>query len=150
MAMLAETLEFRPGESAIQVSFLNVLDDVPTHIQMFGYVLDRHTLTQFQSVSLELAGITPALIGETKLDLTQTVAGHAKHPLHGQHYFYRLGTDGHAVEPSVYGPFADNLSGTAQWANKILFSFDNTEFHFSEFIPTADVLVATDTKGMIQ
>ena len=147
---LAQSLELGAGKSAAKVSFLNVLDDIPAHSQMRGDILDGHTPTQVQDISLELPSIASALISEAQFDLTQAVTYPTKHSLNGQYDFHRFGTDGYAIEPAVHGSFADDLSGTARRACKVLFSFDDTKCHFAALIAAIDVLVATDTESVIQ
>ena len=66
---LLELVQLGLAEAALQVAGLDVLDDVPTDLQVLGHVLDGHVPRQLQGVALEGAGVVLLGIGKADLDL---------------------------------------------------------------------------------
>ena len=63
---IPEVLEDRPGELLLEVPLLDILDDVPRHMEMPGHVENRHVLREFEDVPFKGAGIGEAGIGKAR------------------------------------------------------------------------------------
>jgi hypothetical protein len=83
-----EMFQFGMGEAFLQIPFLNILDHVPSDVEMTGYVLDGHVPAKLQGVAFECPCIGVARIG----------TGGTPHSLDSQNDPYRLATDGKATE----------------------------------------------------
>ena len=66
---LLELVQLGLAEAALQGAGLDVLDGVPTDLEVLGHVLDGHVPGQLQGVALEGAGVAFLGIGEAELDL---------------------------------------------------------------------------------
>jgi len=63
------------AEPSGKVTFDDVLDQIPPHVQVLGDVLDGHEAGQFQCVMFKGLGIAPALIRKANPDLSDQTAG---------------------------------------------------------------------------
>ena len=90
--------QFRMGESFLQIPFLNILDHIPSDVEMTGYVLNGHVPAKFQGVAFECPCIGVARIGEVNPNLANQITGATPHSLDSHNDPYRLATDGKATE----------------------------------------------------
>ena len=93
-----EMFKFGMGESFLQIPFLNILDHVPSDVEMTGYVFDGHVPAKFQGVAFECPCIGVASIGEVYTNLANQITGGTPHSLDSQNDPYRLATDGKGSE----------------------------------------------------
>ena len=104
--------ELGPGEFPAQVTLLNVLDHVPTHTKMMGYVLNGHVSGKLKDISFELPDEAPVLIGKADFDLPDHAACAALDALDGQFYNNLLEGKAGRTKPPVDGPSPDHIPGT--------------------------------------
>ena len=86
------------NETALEAFGLDVLDRVPTDLQVLGHVLDGHLPGQVQSVALEGAGVAFLGIGKADLHLAHAVADGAPDTGHVESQEGRFATNGHHAE----------------------------------------------------
>ena len=79
MAKSRRSFNIGLGEVLFQVTFLDVLDRVPTDAEMLGHGLDGHVLRQFQRIALEGVRVAPPRFGKADGHLTRDVAVVAFH-----------------------------------------------------------------------
>src|SRR5262249_15001599 len=70
------------AEAALQVPLLDVLDNVPTDLQVPGRVLDGGAARQLQGIAFEVMGVSAACIREGNLDLPGMLAAKADDACH--------------------------------------------------------------------
>jgi hypothetical protein len=105
---------------------------------------------QLQSVAFKLPGVASAWSGKPDLDLSDYIAGQAKYPLNRQYNLDRFGADGNTGKHTIDSAFTSNGSGPALRATKICFRLINSKNHFTAFVSGSNILIATDTKSMVQ
>jgi hypothetical protein len=76
-ADVPHVLESRFGNMPLQLTFVNVLDDVPTYPQMIGHILHRHPPAEFQDIPLEGVAVGAAGVGQADACLPNNAAGPA-------------------------------------------------------------------------
>ncbi|OPY60357.1 MAG: hypothetical protein A4E57_04483 [Syntrophorhabdaceae bacterium PtaU1.Bin034] len=57
ISSMAHVFEYRPGELLLEVPLLDILDDIPRHMEMAGHIKDGHMFREFKDVPLEGSGI---------------------------------------------------------------------------------------------
>src|SRR5262249_60393668 len=70
-----QVLELGPGVPPGQVALLDVLDQVPAHVQVPGHVPDGHPPGELQHVPPQGPGVGPARVGEGDVHLPYHHAG---------------------------------------------------------------------------
>jgi hypothetical protein len=147
---LPELVQLGLAETPLEVFGLDVLDGVPTDLEVLGHVLDGHVPGQIQGVALEGAGVAFLGIGEADLDLTHAVTDRTPDPGHVQGYESGFGTDRHGAECAfLMAANPDVLAAALRTAEPLTRLFD-AEGHFPSVELLASILVANDTEGVIQ
>src|SRR5262249_10353135 len=147
---LLEVGQARPGEAALQVALLDVLDDVPADAQVGGHGLDGHVLRQLQGVALEGAGVAAARVGEGHVHLADGATGRATDALHGQGDGHGPTADGHGPEAALDLAAADDPAAAAGGAAPVLGALADGERHGALGVVGLDVVVAADGEGVVQ
>ena len=76
---LLQVPEFRLPIATLQVSFLQILDDVPANTQVTGHITNRHRLQKRQGVAFETTCIASPLGSEGDFDLAHNATATARH-----------------------------------------------------------------------
>src|SRR5262249_34364467 len=106
---LFEFVQFGLAEATLQRLGLEVLDGVPTDLEVLGHVLNSYVLGQFQGVTLESTGVAFLGSGETHLGLGERTAGEAVDPRHLEVEERRLATDRHRTKGAVQAALVPDL-----------------------------------------
>src|SRR6185369_5505702 len=96
--------------TALQVAFLDILDDVPAYLEVPGHVLDGHESAQFEGVALESPCVTAAWSGEVERHLAGDVAGAALNAWDGQDHVDGLAADRDGFEGPLLGSVRQDVS----------------------------------------
>jgi hypothetical protein len=110
---LLELVQLGLAEAALQGAGLDVLDGVPTDLQVFGHVLDGHVLGQVQDVTLEGAGVVLLGVGEAELDLPHPAAVEAAHSGDREAQQHRLGANRDQAEGAVHASLGPDVGRAA-------------------------------------
>ena len=143
-------LELGLGEPPRQVALLDVLDEVPTDIEVMGHIADGHPPRQLQSVALKGLGVAAPGVGEGDFDLADGAAGGALDARDGQDDGGGVAADGQAAEAALGVAARDDLVGTAGRAPAVVGVLGDGEDHFATLIVGADVVVTADAEGVVQ
>ena len=84
MAMCRRCLSLGLEKRRRQVALLDVLDQVPTDVEVVGDVVDGHAAPQFQGVALEGERVAASGVGEGDLDLADEATVQAFDPRDGE------------------------------------------------------------------
>src|SRR3974390_594845 len=147
---LAEVPQLGLGVASAQVTFLDVLDDVPTDAQVPGHVEDGHAPRQFQGIALEGFGVGSPWVGKGDLHLADHATGPADDAGEREDKDCGTTTDGQRPELALNSATGLNISRAARCTPESLALLINGEDHLATLILSADVLIAPDTKGVIQ
>jgi hypothetical protein len=134
----------------MQLTFLYLLDRVPSNPQMHGHVLDRHVPRQFQHISFKGVRVTQPLIGKIHPGLACLPAARAQQPLNRQLDQDRFASDGKGAEAASHQTRSFHLERSAASAAKsggILF---DSETDGIDIKADCDLLVAANTPTVIQ
>src|SRR5258708_6759315 len=147
---LPQVAQVGSSKTALQVAFLDVLDDVPTDVQVPGHGLDGHMVRQLQGIALEGTGVAPARIGETEVHLADQIASPAADALYRQHQGHTSPANGNSPQTTLDHTAANDVAGTTSRTSPMLGRLADGEQSMTRFILGANVLIATDAKGMVQ
>src|SRR5262249_25351305 len=137
------------GEAAHEVALLDVLDHVPTHIQVRGHVADRHAPGQLQRVAFEGSGVAAPWVGEGDLDLPHDSTDEALHSRDQEDDHRRPTADGLGPEAALDPAARPHRAGATGRTVAHLQVLPDREVHFTAPVIRADVPVATDAEGVI-
>ena len=98
--------EFRRCVMFLQMPLLNLLDHVPTDLELPGHVWNRHRPRQFQRVPLEAPRVTHSIRGELDFHWADDPATPAQDPRNRQHDPDRLRADPHRANERRVCPLA--------------------------------------------
>src|SRR5262249_26760451 len=146
----AQLLELGLGIAPREVAFLDVLDHVPTDVQVHRHVADGHAAPQLQGVALEGFGIAAARVGEGDLDLAHDATGVAFDARDGQHDEGRALADGRGPEAPRDPAARLDLLRPAGGAAAGLGLLVDGEDRFAVLVVGAGVVVAANAEGVIQ
>src|SRR5262249_17488026 len=138
----AETTRKRAG--------LDVLDGVPTDLQVLGDAFDRHVPGQFQGVALEAPGVPLAEVGESHLHLPGPEADKTKHARHLEAQLHRLAADRQRPKSTLLTSVGPDVGVAAVGTTQAFARLFNANGHPTALKGLADVTVADHTEGMIQ
>ena len=147
---LLELLELGLGEPPLQIAFLDVLDNVPTDIEMPGRVLDGGELRELQRVAFKGVRVAPARIGEGNLDLPGEFTSKAHDPRHLDHEERRLQTDGDRPQEPLLVSLSIDCRRAARRAAILLPGLLDPETDAAQDEIGPVQLVATNAAGMVQ
>jgi hypothetical protein len=147
---LTQVLELDPAELATQITVLDVLNEIPTDLQMFRHVPDGHPLGQFQDVPLEGLGVAASCVREVDGHLTHRATVRTAHARHLQYDLDGAGTDGKTAKATHLESSADHPLGPASRTAKIPSFLTDGEDHLAALIRGLHIVVAANPKPMIQ
>src|SRR5258707_13393805 len=98
---LLEVLQLGVAETPCQRTSLNILDDVPAHLQVVCYILDGHGPGQVEGIAFKGSRIATAWFRKAELDLAHDVAVEAEHPRHREVDEHGFTTDRHGTEGTL-------------------------------------------------
>jgi hypothetical protein len=101
------------GEVLLQVTFVDVLDDVPTHPPMLRHVLHRHPPAEFQDIPLEHMSVRAAGVGQPDVDLPDNPAGPALDAGERGHDPSAIPPDRQVANPAVFLASQDHVAAPA-------------------------------------
>src|SRR5262249_46982324 len=113
-----EVLELGSAKASLQISLLNVFDDVPTDIEVTGRVLDGGGLGQFQGIAFEGMRVGSTWVGEGNLHLAGVLTVEANHASHLEEDEGRLEADGHGLQKALLVSLGMNGRRTACGAGR--------------------------------
>jgi hypothetical protein len=147
---VAQVLELGLGVAATQVSLLDVLDQVPTDVQMVGHVEDGHVPGQLQGVALERLGVAAPHVGEGHLDLAHhptVLTGHARD---GKDHDSGPAADRKGAEAPLRPALGSDIARAARVTSVRPGFLPDGEDHLPTLILGSDIFVAPDAEGVIQ
>jgi len=145
-----QALESGLPEPALEVAFLNVLDQAPAHLEVPGDIEHGHVPQELEHVALEGTGIAAALVGQAGSSLLEGPAVAAMNALDRHIEHHRPASDRYAMQPSAQAALADHPIRSATGAAQSLGITAQAEDHLALLILGAFVLVAPDPKAVIQ
>ena len=147
---LLELGELRLAESPLEGLCLDLLDGVPTDLQMLGDILDGHVPRQLQGIALERPRVPLHGIGEPDFHLPGQTALSAINPRHIEANHDGLTADRHgpklAFDVAMHPELIALASGTAKPFPRLLDAQDDSP----AVELRVNVPVAADAKGVIE
>jgi len=147
---LMQVFEFRPGEPTSQIAFLDVLDQIPADVQVFGHVLNRHVTQEIQRIALERLGVAPASIGKPDSHLADSLADRTFYPGDRKHDVHRLAADRQGLETPLRVPTASNIPRSARRAPQRVRLLADREKHLPVMVFRSHVGVAPNPESVVQ
>ena len=147
---LLELVQLGLAEAALQTAGLDVLDGVPTDLEVLGHVEDGHVARQLQDVALEGAGVVLFGVGEADLGLADRAAVQAAQPGHGEAQQHGLAADGRQAEGAVHAAVGPDVGRAALGAAPALAGLFDVEDHLTLAELLANIAVADEAEAVIQ
>jgi hypothetical protein len=147
---LAELVQLGLAEAPLQVAGLDVLDGIPTDLEVVGHVLDGHVPRQFQGVALEGPGIAFLGVGESDFHLANAVTDGAPDPGDIQGHEGRLGANRHGAEGALFVSADPDILAVALRAAQAVTRLFDAEGHVALVEVLAAIVVANDAEGVVQ
>ena len=147
---LRELVQLGLAEAALQGTGLDILDGVPTDVEVLGHVLNGHQARQVEDIAFERAGAAFLGIGEAQLDLPDHATGEAEDAGHLELHEGWLGADGNHAKGAFDAPLAPGLAGAALGAAVAFARFLDAKRHLPLLEGLADVVVADNAEAVIQ
>ena len=145
-----EVLELGLGEAPRQVALLDVLDQVPTDVEVTGDVADGHAFATTPGRIARRPWCSSAGVGKGDLDLTHQATSPTFDARDRQDHGGHPATDGQGAEPAPDLTARDDLTGTTDRTSAVVVVLLDGEDDLALLIVGADVLVAADAEGVIQ
>ena len=148
---LLELVQLGLAEAALEVAGLDVLDGVPTDLEVLGHVLDGHVPGQVQGITLEGTGVAFLGVGETDLHLADRAADRSTRrgarPGSPRSACGRWARCGRCVRGARWSQTSAQPHCGAAQAFAGLF---DAEGHLASLEMLADIVVANDAEGVVQ
>src|SRR5262249_47706884 len=145
-----EVLEFRPAKATLQVPLLNVLDDIPTDVEVTSRVLDGRGPRQLQGIAFEGMRVGSAWVGEGDLDLAGALAVGAKDACNLEEDKGRFHADGPRLQEALLVSLAVNGCRATRGAAVAFAGLLDGEARAAVEKLGPAVFVAADTEHVIQ
>lgn len=147
---ISKILESRPGEFSLEVAFLDILNNIPRHMEMTGHIEYGHMLREVEDIPFKGSSIGKAGIGKAEIDLTDGIASSAGHPLDIEVQVDRFRSYGHHTESSRGTSPQNEISAPTYRAVKLIpFVFDG-EDHRTSLIGCLHIGISDQTESVIQ
>ena len=147
---LLQLPQFRGAEPARKRRGLNVLDGVPTHLQVLGDGLDGHVSREVEGEAFEGPRVTLARVGEVQLHLTHVLADEAVDAWHRELDLHGFGADGHGAEGPGYASLRPHVVAAAVRAAELVAGLTDAEGHSTGLEGGIQVAVAAEPEGVIE
>src|SRR5713101_4708441 len=145
-----EFVQLGLAKATLQGMSLDVLDGVPTDLQVLRHVLDRHAAGQLQDVALETARVTFPGVGESEFHLPGLEADKAHHPWHLELEQHRFAADRQRAKSAFLTPLGPDVGVPALGATQAFAWLFNANGHPTAREGLTHLTVANNAERMIQ
>jgi hypothetical protein len=147
---LLEFVQLGLAKAALQGTGLDVLDHVPTDLEMFGHILDGHVAGQFQDITLEGAGVVLLGVGKAEFDLADLTTAKAQQAWNLEADEGGFAADGQGVENAFDAALVPDLSRAAVRAALAFAGLFDAKGHLTSLECLTDIVVANEAEGVVQ
>jgi len=147
---IPHVFEYRPGELLLEVPLLDILDDIPRHMEMTGHIKDRHMLREFKDIPLEGSGIREAGIGKAKINLTNRLTVSTRNPLYVQVQINHFRSYGYHAEASGRTSSQNKIPAPADRTMKLIPLVLDGKNYLASLVYRSHIGVADQTESVVQ